>query len=122
MYDDWEVVEDKNMCLHFEDEATQENVEKRDYVGNENEFSLWGVDYIAQQERGVFCEGCHFAYWLQACKQTPACSEMTRADGRAVVFVPKDPENTFVKGIVLKGKHNLVDNGKINARINCINL
>lgn len=98
------------MSFQFTDE--DEDFPKREFQGNEQEFTLWGVVYVARVDPSQICEGCHFCGWSEACANTPACSDMERKDGRSVVFVPKDPANTFVKTMNVVVKSKLVDNGK----------
>ena len=110
------------MAFMFEEEHDIETAKPRAYVGDENSFTLWGVEYVSKHDPSSICMGCHFAFWTEACANTPACSDMCRRDGLNAIFVPKDPESAFVTTRDFRMKTKLVDDGKINAKISCVNL
>lgn len=96
------------MNFNFADE--DEDFPKREFQGNENEFTLWGVIYVARPSQ--ICEGCHFCGWREACANAPVCSDREREDERSAIFVPKHPEQTFVKTMNVGSSRAIVENGK----------
>ena len=60
---------------------------------NENEFEIYGITYIAvDNKRMILCEGC--AFENKECwkvEQIPFCDDM-REDKRTVIFVEKRNE------------------------------
>ena len=98
------------MNFNFIDE--DEDFPKREFQGNEQEFTLWGVIYVARPDPSQICEGCHFSGWSEACANAPACSDKERKDERSAIFVPKHPEQTFVKTMSVGSSRAIVENGK----------